>query len=91
MIHEMLHRLGVSHEHKRPDRDSYLDVDWTNMPIEKVIMMMVLLKLSRQFKVMPFKIMMLNMYFFSTIFRHLIIGVTAGPRKICQSEFDTGS
>ena len=40
VIHEMLHRLGISHEHKRPDRDSFLDIDWTNMPIKKVIMMM---------------------------------------------------
>ena len=36
----MLHRLGVSHEHKRPDRDSYLDVDWTNLPIDMVMMML---------------------------------------------------
>ena len=31
MIHEMLHILGFSHEHQRPERDDFLTVDWTNL------------------------------------------------------------
>ena len=26
-MHEMLHALGVKHEHSRPDRDQFLNVD----------------------------------------------------------------
>ena len=37
VIHEMLHNLGVVHEQNRPDRDSFLKIDWTNMPLDKVM------------------------------------------------------
>ena len=30
-VHEMLHALGFFHEHVRPDRDSHIDVDWTQI------------------------------------------------------------
>ena len=40
MIHEMLHNLGVGHEQNRPDRDTLMDIDWTNIPIDKVMMRM---------------------------------------------------
>jgi len=40
VIHEMLHNLGVGHEQNRPDRDSLMDIDWTNIPIDKVMMRM---------------------------------------------------
>ena len=36
----MLHNLGVGHEQNRPDRDSLMDIDWTNIPIDKVMMRM---------------------------------------------------
>jgi len=35
VIHEMLHNLGVGHEQNRPDRDSLMTIDWTNIPIDK--------------------------------------------------------
>ena len=37
VIHEMLHNLGVGHEQNRPDRDSLMTIDWTNIPIDKVL------------------------------------------------------
>ena len=37
VIHEMLHNLGVGHEQNRPDRNSLMSIDWTNIPIDKVI------------------------------------------------------
>ena len=33
----MLHNLGVGHEQNRPDRDSLMSIDWTNIPVDKVI------------------------------------------------------
>ena len=29
LIHEILHALGLLHEHQRPDRDQYVDVNMT--------------------------------------------------------------
>ena len=33
IVHELLHILGVSHEQVRPDRDTYLTVNWPNMKV----------------------------------------------------------
>merc|ERR1712172_267047 len=35
VIHEMMHNLGVGHEQNRPDRNSLMSIDWTNIPIDK--------------------------------------------------------
>jgi hypothetical protein len=35
IIHEMMHNLGFSHEHTRPDRDTKLTVTWPNLPLDK--------------------------------------------------------
>ena len=31
IIHEVMHVLGFSHEHTRPDRDRYITVLWNNI------------------------------------------------------------
>ncbi|XP_050728189.1 astacin-like metalloprotease toxin 2 [Eriocheir sinensis] len=31
IYHELLHALGLYHEHNRPDRDSHVDVNWDNI------------------------------------------------------------
>lgn len=30
-MHEMLHTLGVYHEHMRPDRDDHISIEWQNI------------------------------------------------------------
>ena len=34
MIHELGHVLGLGHEHKRPDRDTYVTINWSEMVID---------------------------------------------------------
>lgn len=34
MVHELMHVLGFWHEHQRPDRDTYVTVQWSNVANE---------------------------------------------------------
>ena len=31
-MHELLHIFGMIHEHQRPGRDDYIEIDWSNIP-----------------------------------------------------------
>jgi hypothetical protein len=35
IMHEFLHALGVSHEHKRPDRDSFVMINYADMQVAR--------------------------------------------------------
>lgn len=35
VLHEMMHNLGVNHEHQRPDRDTKITMDWSNLQLDK--------------------------------------------------------
>jgi len=43
IVHEVLHAIGLVHEHSRPDRDQFIKIQWDNIPA----------KYHSQFEILP--------------------------------------
>jgi hypothetical protein len=42
VVHELMHTLGFTHEHQRPDRDRYVNVDMSNVDRHQVDTLVIL-------------------------------------------------
>ncbi|XP_011866092.1 PREDICTED: high choriolytic enzyme 1-like isoform X2 [Vollenhovia emeryi] len=86
-IHEMLHTLGVYHEHMRPDRDKHITIIWENIRKEDVFNFHILNKSIVTDYGLPYdynSIMHYSMTAFSTNRSHPTIVPTSSSVEIGQ-------
>lgn len=85
IVHEIGHALGLFHEHTRPDRDNYVQVNWDNVIADKTINFEILNAGVQTYGPYDYEsIMHYGEYFFSSSGEPTIVvpdGISIGQRR----------
>ncbi len=87
MIHEIGHALGLLHEHTRPDRDNYVQINWDSITTDKTHNFDILTDAITLGEYDYSSIMHYGTHFFSADGRETITALQNTDAKIGQREF----
>ncbi len=87
MIHEIGHALGLLHEHTRPDRDNYVQINWDSISTDKTHNFDILTDAITLGEYDYSSIMHYGTHFFSADGRETITALQNSDAKIGQREF----